>query len=729
MPDEGDEGHQDRLLFARRRAEKGKRSKAEIPQLSNAREPEHRLLGKLKHKASCPHEYYPADVWEMLCKVTPGFQRYWGHKLQKKTKMSAEERVGVRALDIFLWSVFLGNNELASVLRTECQEPMRAALLAAKVCLEMAELLPIESADLQTAADEHEDWAIKVLELSANQDAARIMLTALSFHWDRNVIQLALQNKMKRFVAHRHCQNLCDSFLHGDVDPNMYGGKSELTCRAVIKRSHDSTFVWYLILCAIIPGLISSPFGPNMERAPRAKGDLRWFDFYNVPLIKQLNRCIFYSLYVLLYSWVVVVPMLQSAAWTIDLDVISELRPELLSEVVETTTSTDPTQNASTIFDDFEGDYSYRRMLRPRGGGAGGSTEEASPVEQMLRSAYRTELNENLGTPEIVLIVWTLNYILDEWSQWVMKPSSFDVDLWNQYDYVMLTTTSIAFLIRLIAHWSNDEDHVLLDTHGILALNSLLVWCRLLQYLSMHKSSGVLIIMVMEMIKDMGTWVVLSIVFMLAFTTAFLGISATPDGSFQGPIALPAWAMYGEFDTDTVSSWNPSLGPGLLWLYVLVSNVLLVNLLIAMMSDTYTNIKENADIEWKYTRMTNVLEAVERTHPLPPPLSLPVLTLNFIQWAFFGRRWEKPSLDLSGSGKPDDWDTGGVLWVQKRKKEAASRAAIAELRKTKEIEDELGTDARVKRLEGLMQELLVHVESWAEQRTIDAIRNKATTAG
>jgi hypothetical protein len=48
-------------------------------------------------------------------------------------------------------------------------------------------------------------------------------------------------------------------------------------------------------------------------------------------------------------------------------------------------------------------------------------------------------------------------------------------------------------------------------------------------------------------------------------------------------------------------------------------------------------------------------------------------------------RWEKPSLDLSGSGKPDDWDTGGVLWVQKRKKEAASRAAIAEIRKKREV--------------------------------------------
>jgi len=238
----------------------------------------------------------------------------------------------------------------------------------------------------------------------------------------------------------------------------------------------------------------------------------------------------------------------------------------------------------------------------------------------------------------------------------------------------------------------------------------------------MHKSTGVLIIMVLEMIKDMATWVVLTMVFLLAFTTAFLGVSVTDD--LTGPLVLPAWAMYGEFEIDAATSWNPKLGPVLLWTYVMVSNVLLVNLLIAMMSDTYTNIKENADIEWKYTRMTNVLEAVERTHPLPPPISLPVVTLNFIQWAFFGRRWEKPSLDLSGSGKPDDWDTGGVLWVQKRKKEAASRAAIAEIRKQKEIEDELGLEARTKRLEALMQELLVHAEQSADERRMEQLRAK-----
>lgn len=114
--------------------------------------------------------------------------------------------------------------------------------------------------------------------------------------------------------------------------------------------------------------------------------------------------------------------------------------------------------------------------------------------------------------------------------------------------------------------------------------------------------------------------------------------------------------------------------------------------------------------------MTTVLESVERTHPVPPPVSLPVLSINFIQWAFFGRVWEKPSEDLSGSGKPDDWDVGGVLWVQKRKKEAAAKAAISELRKKKELDEEEGLEQRVGRVEELIQELLVHAEEDRDHR-------------
>jgi hypothetical protein len=71
----------------------------------------------------------------------------------------------------------------------------------------------------------------------------------------------------------------------------------------------------------------------------------------------------------------------------------------------------------------------------------------------------------------------------------------------------------------------------------------------------------------------MAIWIILSIVFLLAFTVSFVGIAVTPDGSLSGPLSLPAWAMYGEFDTEEVESWNRWVAPSLLWLYVMVSNV------------------------------------------------------------------------------------------------------------------------------------------------------------
>lgn len=76
--------------------------------------------------------------------------------------------------------------------------------------------------------------------------------------------------------------------------------------------------------------------------------------------------------------------------------------------------------------------------------------------------------------------------------------------------------------------------------------------------------------------------------------------------------------------------WNPNVGQLMLWSYLVVSNIVLVNLLIAMMGDTYGTIKEKADEEWKFGRLRSVVEANERMHPLPPPLNLPITFSYFI---------------------------------------------------------------------------------------------------
>ncbi|XP_076174449.1 short transient receptor potential channel 6 [Ptiloglossa arizonensis] len=56
-------------------------------------------------------------------------------------------------------------------------------------------------------------------------------------------------------------------------------------------------------------------------------------------------------------------------------------------------------------------------------------------------------------------------------------------------------------------------------------------------------------------------------------------------------------------------------------LYMLVSVIVLINLLIAMMSDTYQNIQSQSDIEWKYG-LSKLIRKMQKTRTAPSPLNL-----------------------------------------------------------------------------------------------------------
>lgn len=56
-------------------------------------------------------------------------------------------------------------------------------------------------------------------------------------------------------------------------------------------------------------------------------------------------------------------------------------------------------------------------------------------------------------------------------------------------------------------------------------------------------------------------------------------------------------------------------------IYMLVSVVVLINLLIAMMSDTYQRIQAQSDIEWKYG-LAKLIRNMHRTTTTPSPINL-----------------------------------------------------------------------------------------------------------
>ena len=89
-------------------------------------------------------------------------------------------------------------------------------------------------------------------------------------------------------------------------------------------------------------------------------------------------------------------------------------------------------------------------------------------------------------------------------------------------------------------------------------------------------------------------------------------------------------AMLGSFDETAVYAWNHEMGPLLLWIYALLSTVVLVNLLVAMMADTYTEVKSMSDEEWKFGRLHATIEAAGRYMAVPPPLNLPATLLTLL---------------------------------------------------------------------------------------------------
>lgn len=63
--------------------------------------------------------------------------------------------------------------------------------------------------------------------------------------------------------------------------------------------------------------------------------------------------------------------------------------------------------------------------------------------------------------------------------------------------------------------------------------------------------------------------------------------------------------------------------------YMLVTVVVLINLLIAMMSDTYQRIQAQSDIEWKYG-LAKLIRSMHRTSATPAPLNLIVSPISWM---------------------------------------------------------------------------------------------------
>eukprot|EP00735_Rhodelphis_limneticus_P013732 TRINITY_DN7688_c0_g1::TRINITY_DN7688_c0_g1_i1::g.18577::m.18577 TRINITY_DN7688_c0_g1::TRINITY_DN7688_c0_g1_i1::g.18577 ORF type:complete len:1325 (-),score=524.01,sp/Q2WEA5/TRPM1_RAT/26.08/2e-109,Ion_trans/PF00520.26/1.7e-11,Ank_2/PF12796.2/0.062,Ank_2/PF12796.2/5.8e+03,PKD_channel/PF08016.7/0.077,Ank_4/PF13637.1/0.36,Ank_4/PF13637.1/3.5e+03,Ank_4/PF13637.1/1e+04,Ank_3/PF13606.1/0.32,Ank_3/PF13606.1/1.5e+04,Ank_3/PF13606.1/1.1e+04 TRINITY_DN7688_c0_g1_i1:302-4276(-) len=244
---------------------------------------------------------------------------------------------------------------------------------------------------------------------------------------------------------------------------------------------------------------------------------------------------------------------------------------------------------------------------------------------------------------EALLIVWVFSMALEESFQ-VCENGLGDWwgSVWNKIDFAMLVLYTVAIIARF-SDLTNPEtfDNLRYDSSGCLSkqLMSIAVvfyFMRLLSTFSVNSRLGPLLVAVGKMMGDIGAFLFIMIVFILGFGVAQKASSdpwnwgtETTGMWIRQLFEKPYWQSYGELFLEDMEAYP--LSRALLVVYMIIANILLVNLLIAMMGSTYESVGEKAKVVWLF-EMFDTTDEFKEKPLMPPPFVLFIRIFQFLKY-------------------------------------------------------------------------------------------------
>ncbi|XP_066253302.1 serine/threonine-protein phosphatase 6 regulatory ankyrin repeat subunit B isoform X3 [Euwallacea similis] len=268
---------------------------------------------------------------------------------------------------------------------------------------------------------------------------------------------------------------------------------------------------------------------------------------------------------------------------------------------------------------------------------------------------------------EWILLVWLSGLLLFE----LTNPSDKSGLGWIKISVLLFSIFGVAtHLTGLLfveqRHWPT----LMYCRNQLFALSFLLACVQILDFLSFHYLFGPWAIIIGNLMKDLARFLAVLAIFVFGFSMQFVALnqpfggkkpldrkpfedgedaecfgskrrcSKRPrlelDGMTMNPLLafeLLFFAVFGQttYDELTVKPrkgsqywrppWTDNLFKVVFGIYMLVSVVVLINLLIAMMSDTYQRIQAQSDIEWKFG-LSKLIRNMHRTTTAPSPINL-----------------------------------------------------------------------------------------------------------
>nr|XP_006821754.1 PREDICTED: short transient receptor potential channel 5-like [Saccoglossus kowalevskii] len=198
--------------------------------------------------------------------------------------------------------------------------------------------------------------------------------------------------------------------------------------------------------------------------------------------------------------------------------------------------------------------------------------------------------------------------------------------------------------------WPGSDPNLIAE--ALFAMANIMSFLRLIHIMVINRHVGPLQISLSGMIYDIAKFLCIFFLMLLAFAvgltqlykfyasdSSFACITENIEDSgakyrcthpFDGlmqTVRTLYWSLFGLIDLEVLSveadhSFTVSVGELTFALYHVCAIIVLLNALIAMMSNTYTRVEENADAEWKFYRTVLWLGFMGSDTVLPPPFNL-----------------------------------------------------------------------------------------------------------
>uniref|UniRef100_A0A9J8C6P1 Transient receptor potential cation channel, subfamily M, member 1a n=1 Tax=Cyprinus carpio carpio TaxID=630221 RepID=A0A9J8C6P1_CYPCA len=536
-------------------------------------------------------------------------------KGKKKMKKKKEEEIDIDVDDpevsrfqypfheLMVWAVLMKRQKMALFLWQRGEEAMAKALVACKLYKAMAhessrsELVDDISQDLDNNSKEFGQLAYELLDQSYKHDeqVAMKLLTYELKNWSNSTcLKLAVAAKHRDFIAHTCSQMLLTDMWMGCLRVGKSNGLKVILGiifpptillldfrtgddlsyqnskdKEELKDKEDDIKSEKLLRVGIYfqDGTMSmdgaSKKGDeedSKKKQKRVPVGKKIYNFYNAPFTKFWFNTTAYLVYLMLYNYIILVKM--------------ERWPSLQEWIV----------------------ISYIITLG------------LEKVRQILMSEP--------GKLKQKINVWLEEY-------------------WNITDLAAITMFLLGLLLRL-------QNEPYMGYGRVIYCVDIIFWyIRVLDIFGVNKYLGPYVMMIGKMMIDMLYFVVIMLVVLMSFGVARQAI-LHPDEEPTWRLArnifyMPYWMIYGEVFADSIDppcgenmydedgkklppcipgAW---LTPAIMACYLLVANILLVNLLIAVFNNTFFEVKSISNQVWKFQRYQLIMTFHDRP-VLPPPL-------------------------------------------------------------------------------------------------------------